>query len=174
MLPQKKYKPSLYDSLTCIYEGIYKVCWIKLLCRSFVCPGFLGECPHLLELADGDPQRAWGKERVEEREGGREGWGTERLRLLHARILHFIAVWSPLCDVGRGDGGIVWGWGLKLRLLSVIYNKSRWLYDHAGHKSSPSTVLTVVSQHHWRGILTLRTEQPFKWPFAELLWAVVV
>lgn len=45
----------------------------KLLCRSFVCPGFLGECPHLLELADGDPQRARGKERVEERERGREG-----------------------------------------------------------------------------------------------------
>lgn len=92
VLPQKQYKLSLYDSLTCIYEGIYKVCWIKLLCRSFVCPGFLGECPHLLELADGDPQRARGKERVEERERGREGWETERLRLLHARILHFIAV----------------------------------------------------------------------------------
>lgn len=35
---------------------------------SIDCPGFLGECPHLLELADGDPQRARGKERVEERE----------------------------------------------------------------------------------------------------------
>lgn len=48
---------------------------------------------------------ARGRERVKEGERvwGREGWGTEReregVRLLHARIPHFIAGWTLLCDV---------------------------------------------------------------------------
>lgn len=68
-------------------------------------------------LAEGDPSgreggRQWRRESVR----GRERWEAESsgggIRLLHARILHFIAALTPLCDVCRQDSVALWEVGV--------------------------------------------------------------
>lgn len=90
-----------------------------------------------------------GKERGEERVWGREGWGTERereregARLLHARIPHFIAGWTLLCDVCcRGasvalcEVGVNWGVIVKTPPFLLSFRANAGGFMVIIHKSS--------------------------------------
>lgn len=85
----------------------------KVVCESLVVQASGVDVRSVMSSHAGWERSLWRKKRVKERVWGREGWGTERereregVRLLHARIPHFIAAWTSLCDVG--GGGIVWG-----------------------------------------------------------------
>lgn len=99
--------------LTCIYEGTYKVSWIQVslqVIRLSRIPGWMSTSSGVCWWRSSKSKREGESGRERTREGGignREG----ETAAMRACILHFIAVWSPLCDVDRREWGIVWGWG---------------------------------------------------------------
>lgn len=134
---------------------------------GWVCTSSCARWGEILKEQEGRSEWKW------ENEGGRDGKQSGWDCCMLASYI-FIAEWSPLCDVGRGDLGIVWGW---------CWNSTSFL---SFRKHPGGFTIMLTTNHHlqpfWQlllhtfigGILALSIQQPFKWPFVVLLWFIVV